>query len=412
MKEDMLRRIIKPGSSVYVSASSSEPVGIISEIASRKDVFSDIRWIQFPLGAINRWDLSELGNNSTLDTFFMTPFLKEGLIQGRVNFIPMHMRNIFDFLLGKEIDVAILQGARDIEGVLRFGPNVDFLDAVLESAKEIILEENKGFVAPKTCPEVELDRISLIVSYDGAKPVYPVSEIDAVSEKIGHLVSNLIFDGDCIQTGIGSVPAAILSNLTNHDDLGFHGGLIDDALMALIKNGNVNGARKKIDRGKHVVGMALGSEEMLDWLATSKKADNVWFKSANYTHEINVIREIENFVSINSAIQVDLMGQVNAEVVNARQISGTGGSVDFMRSSRASKGGRSIVAMSATARDGKVSKIVPKVESVTALRTDIDLVVTEFGVADIRNDSLKDRASKLIEISDPSFREMLTDFIN
>ena len=112
MKEDMLRRIIQPGSSVYVSASSSEPVGIISKIASRKDFFSDIRWIQFPLGAINRWDLSELGNNSTLDTFFMTPFLKEGLIQGRVNFIPMHMRNIFDFLLGKEIDVAILQGRK------------------------------------------------------------------------------------------------------------------------------------------------------------------------------------------------------------------------------------------------------------------------------------------------------------
>ena len=180
-------------------------------------------------------------------------------------------------------------------------------------------------------------------------------------------MSDLISDGDCLQTGIGAVPSAILANLKNHSDLGFHGGLLDDAVMDLIDAGVINGSRKKIDRGKHVIGMALGSERMLDWLAVNRKAANVLFKSANYTHEINIISQLENFVSINSAIQVDLFGQVNAEMVGTRQISGTGGSVDFMRSACASKGGRSIVAMSASTKDRKISKIVPRVKNGTGV---------------------------------------------
>ncbi|MDC2964020.1 hypothetical protein OA067_03830, partial [Gammaproteobacteria bacterium] len=218
--------------------------------------------------------------------------------------------------------------------------------------------------------------------------------------------------GDCLQTGIGAVPSAILANLKTHSDLGFHGGLLDDAVMDLIESGVVNGSRKKIDRGEHIIGMALGSEKMLNWLAANRKAKNVVFKSANYTHDINIISQLENFVSINSAVQVDLLGQVNAEMVGARQISGTGGSVDFMRSASASRGGRSIVALTASAKDGKISKIVPKVDFVTALRTDVDTIVTEYGVAEIKHCSLEERANRLIEIADPLHREELRKSVN
>jgi acyl-CoA hydrolase len=152
--------------------------------------------------------------------------------------------------------------------------------------------------------------------------------------------------------------------------------------------------------------MALGSAGLLEQLAAR---DDVRFRSANYTHEVGVIRQLDHFVSINSAVEVDLFGQVNAEYAGGRQISGTGGSVDFMRSARASRGGRSIVALPATARGGSLSRIVSRVDLVTALRTDVDLVVTEFGVAHLKNLAVRDRAAALIEIAAPAFRDGLRD---
>ena len=136
------------------------------------------------------------------------------------------------------------------------------------------------------------------------------------------------------------------------------------------------------------------------------------FRGADYTHEVSVIRRLEDFVSVNSAVEVDLFGQVNAEYAGGRQISGTGGSVDFMRAAKASKRGRSIVAMTATARGGSISRIVPRVEMVTALRTDVDIVVTEFGVAQIKNLPLRARAEALVRIAAPEFREALSASIN
>ena len=150
---------------------------------------------------------------------------------------------------------------------------------------------------------------------------------------------------------------------------------------------------------------------MLDWLAHSKEAGSVRFRGADYTHDAAIISQLDNFVSINSAVEIDLMGQVNSEVVAGRQVSGAGGSVDFMRAAKMSKGGRSIVAMSATAKGGSVSRIVPRVDVVTALRTDVDIVVTEYGVAALKDAPLPARAERLIAISHPDFRDGLISAI-
>ncbi len=404
-KELLGSELLAPGARVFVGGSCAEPRGLLKLVAESAGALSGINWIQFPLAAVNQRDLSALTPESNLSTFFMTPFLKDGYAEGRVNFIPMHMRTVFDYLHNQPVDVALLQAARDRDGRLCFGPNVDFLDALLPTARQIVVEENDSFTAPLGCPLVP--ETALVIPLAGERPTFPSVPGDEVSDQIGSLIASLIRDGDCLQTGIGAVPAAILSNLGERNDLGFHGGLMDDGVLALIRSGNLTGRRKTIDPGKHILGMALGSDEMLDWLAFDDAATNVVFRSANYTHEINVIRQIDNFVSVNSAVEIDLMGQVNAEVAGGRQISGTGGSVDFMRSAKASKGGRSIVAMTATARGGTVSRIVPRVEVVTALRTDVDIVVTEFGIADIRNEPLAARAEKLVAIAHPDFRDEL-----
>lgn len=404
--EDVLA-LLTPGATIYVGGSCAEPRGILDALTGMGLDVPDISYIQQPLGAVNQRDLSTLSPGASQRTFFMTPFLQDGLAVGRVEFVPMHMRTIFDHLQGSAIDVAILQGARDRNGELRFGPNVDYVDAVLESAKSIVIELNTSFTAPIGAPRIDPARIDLLVETEAARPTYPLSSSDDTSDKIGELIAGLIHDGDCLQTGIGAVPAAILKNLEDRNDLGFHGGLMDNGIMDLINQGVINGSRKTLDRHQHVLGMALGDDTLLDWLANDAAAENVVFRSADYTHEISVISQIDNFVSVNSAIEIDLMGQVNAEVAGGRQISGTGGSVDFMRSAKASRNGRSIVAMASTARGGSVSRIVPKVSTVTALRTDVDIVVTEYGVADLRHASLASRREQLIAVAHPDFRDQL-----
>ena len=409
MKTDLkeLNSLLCPGASVYVGGSCAEPRGLLDAVQTHCQGSSGVHYTQFPLGAVNQRDLTRITPDATMSVFFMTPFIQDSFKEGRVNFIPMHMRTAFDYLRTTKLDVALLQAAWDRNGALRYGPNVDFLDAVLANAKHIIVEENNSFVAPVGTPLVDTVQVDLLLDVGREKPVFPVGDIDDVSNKIGEQIATLIKDGDCLQTGIGAVPAAILANLGERSDLGFHGGLMDDGVLALIRNGNMNGSRKAIDKGKHILGMALGSEELLDWLAHDPLAEGVVFKSANYTHEVSVIGQLDNFVSVNSAVEIDLMGQVNAEVAGTKQISGTGGSVDFMRSAKASGGGRSIVAMASTARGGTVSRIVPRVTLVTALRTDVDIVVTEFGVAELRNESLASRAERLIEIAHPDFRDEL-----
>ena len=197
-----------------------------------------------------------------------------------------------------------------------------------------------------------------------------------------------------------------MARLDAHNDLGFHGGLIDDGVMRLIENGNINGRLKQVDPGVTATGAALGTEMLIEWLADQ---ESVVFKGANYTHDAEVIRQLGCFVSVNGAVQVDLLGQVNGEMVGGRQISGTGGSVDFMRASKLSRGGRSIVALASTAKQGTISRIVPRVEMVTALRSDVDYIVTEFGVARLKDASLEERIASLVEIAHPDFRESLKD---
>jgi len=397
--------LIKPGMVVYVGGSTGEPKGLVKLLQECGGSFADVGFIQQPIGAVNTTDLSAIGVHGRQQTFFMTPALSEGLGAGRVKFTPMHMRSIFDYLNHAKIDVALLLAAKDQQGVLRYGPCVDYLDAVLRQAAHVVVEVSDQFVAPAGAPPVA-DSAHYIYYSDETRPLFPVVTIDETSRTIGHHIAALINDGDCLQTGIGAVPAAILASLGDRNDLGFHGGLIDDGVASLIRAGNINGAHKSLDKGKHITGMALGSADLLDWLSGEP---DVIFRSADYTHEASVIRELQQFVSVNSAVEVDLFGQVNAEVAGGRQISGTGGAVDFMRAAKMSQGGRSIVAMSATARRGSVSRIVPKAEMVTALRTDVDIVVTEFGVAAIKDSAYDERAEALISISHPDFRDQLRD---
>ena len=391
------------GQRVYVAGSSNEPRALLAHLATLH-LPAHLNFIQFPLPGLNSTDFTALNDTASITTFFMSATLAKAADPRRVHFLPMQMRAVFDYL-SAGVDVCLLQAGFDRDGVLRMGPNVDFNAAVLDCAKTVIVEINRGFIAPAGGLALDPNKIDYAFESDLPLPELVAPQLDDVSRKIGERVAELIQDGDCLQTGIGAIPAAILGQLTDKNDLGLHGGLLDGGGQALIQSGNVTGQRKAIDQGQHVTGMALGNHAFFDWLS---QAPNVVFRGANYTHDVQTISQLAQFVSINSAVEVDFFGQVNAEVAGGRQISGTGGSVDFMRAAKASKGGRSIVAMTATARGGSVSRIVPKVEMVTALRTDVDIVVTEFGVAHLKTLNHRDRVQAMIALAAPAFRAGLS----
>ena len=399
--------LLRPGMRVWVAGSSNEPRALVEGLrqACERDpaTAEDVCFLQFPFPGMNRFDFSSLGAATRMEAFFLTRELREGHEGGRVQYVPMHMRHVYDYLV-RGLDVAFIQCTRDASGVLRAGPNVDFHAAAVGGAKVVVAELNTALPAPAGAPPIDEAAIDYLVTSANGPMTLPAAEPDEVARTIGAYVASLIHDGDCIQTGIGAIPAAILAALADKNDLGMHGGLLDDGGRALIDAGVVNGAAKSHMQGAHVTGMLVGSADLFAWAAS--RAD-VFLVGADVTHESRTIALIDNFASINSAVEVDLDGQVNAEVVAGRQISGVGGAVDFMRAARMSRGGRSIVAMTATAARGKVSRIVPRAAVVTALRTDVDIVVTEYGIARLHAASQRARAEALIDIAHPDFREDL-----
>jgi len=394
---------LRSGDRIFVVGSANEPCGLLAALKS-VELPGKLHFIQFPIAGYNREDFTAWHPTFEQTTFFMTPTLRTAA-PSRLHFQPMQMRHVYDYL-SSGVDVVLAQAAPDRHGKLRFGPNIDFLEAAMQSARVVMVEVNDAMVAPAGGLAVDPDLVTATLATHRQPYHAPPVAIDGISRRIGELVAGLVRDGDCLQTGIGAIPAAILDALGDRNDLGLHGGLIDDGGMALIRRGVVTGKRKSIDANQTITGMALGSAQLYEWLADEER---VVFRGANYTHELSILRTIDNFVSVNSAVEIDLFGQVNAEFAAGRQLSGTGGAVDFMRGARASRGGRSIVALPATAKDGEVSRIVAKVELVTAARTDVDIIVTEHGIAHLRDHSSRARAEALIEIAAPRFRDALRE---
>lgn len=407
LRPEQVPDLLRPGMRVFVPGASNEPSALLDAIAARPESAAGVTFVQFPLPGMNRFDFAGWHGEARMESFFLSGSIRKSFEAGRVDFLPMHMRRVYGHLATcRSFDLVLVQLSADGDGY-RHGPNLDFLEAALGNGGRVLAEVNASMRSPAGAPRMPADAIDHLVETDHPLPELVPPELDAVSRMIGAEVAGLIPDGACIQTGIGSIPAAVLAALSEHNDLGLHGGLIDDGGLALIEKGVITGARKAIDRGQHITGMALGTASLYSRLA---ERDDVVFRPARYTHEVGVIAELEHFVSINSAVEVDLLGQVSAEMVGGRQISGTGGSVDFMRGAATSPGGRSIVAMTATARGGSVSRIVPALATgtaVTAARTDVDCVVTEYGVAELKGRSVDARARALIRIAAPAFREEL-----
>ncbi len=404
---DQVGTLLRPGMKVALFGGACEPRGIATALHDQPEATRGVEFLVTPIPGVAAPALKPWAG-ATVRSFFVVPEMRNSFQAGTMAFLPMQYRRIWDYLLEAPIDLAIAQFTPpDRNGNCSLGLGAEFVPAVLERNDVPFLAEwNQSLPRLPGAPIVPVDRFEHVVATDIEPPSLSARPSPA-ARRIGALVAELVDDGDCIETGVGAIPGAVLAALRDHRDLGFHSGLLSDGVMELVEAGAITGARKTIDAGRLVSAMVLGSPALYDWASGCELID---LRGANYTHDVRVIAQIDNFVAINSAVEVDLFGQINSEMVRGRQISGTGGAVDFMRGAQMSRGGRSIVAFEATAGSGRFSRIVgtlPAGNAATALRTDADIFVTEYGVARVRGLDIVERARRLIRIAAPEFREEL-----
>ena len=254
---------------------------------------------------------------------------------------------------------------------------------------------------------IHVSDIDIIVEDDAPVPELPLPKIGEVEMAIGKNIASLVNDGDCLQLGIGAIPDAVLKFLDDKKDLGIHSEMISDGVIDLYEKGVINCSKKSINRGKMVVSFLMGSKRLYDFVDNNPA---VYMAPVDYVNNPVVIGQNDNLVSINSSVEVDLMGQACSEAMGLKQFSGVGGQVDFVRGAAFSKGGKSIIAFPSSAKGGTISKIVPFLTHggpVTTSRCDIDYVVTEHGIAKLKGHSLRERAEQLINIAAPQFRDDL-----
>lgn len=326
---------------------------------------------------------------------------------GALSVIPLHVGQVAPMISAGIIacDVAMIQvSPADAQGNHSCGLIADFVRAAVRKARLVIAEINDD--VPFTPGEmVHTSEIDLAIQATRPPIEVPALAVTETDLRIAGHCASFIGDGAVIQTGVGCVPDAIARLLCDRRNLGIHSGMIGDGLIDLVECGAVTNARKEIDRGISIAGALVGTRRLYDWAHCNPA---IRLAPSSHTHDAGVLSRLSRLVTINSAMEVDLTGQVNAEQTGSSYIGGTGGQVDFVRAGSRSAGGHAIIALQSTARKGTVSRIVPSLGGpVTTARSDVDIIVTEHGVAELKGVPLAERTRRLVAIAHPDFREEL-----
>jgi len=342
--------------------------------------------------------------------FFIGSNVRSAVQEGRADFMPVFLSEIPLLILNGrvKVDVAIIQvSPPDRHGFCSLGVSVDIVRAAVDTASLVLAEVNACM--PRTLGDsfVHVDRIARMVPVDD--PLYELTPepLDEVCRQIGLHAASLIQDGACLQMGIGRIPDAVLAALGDRNDLGVHTEMFSDGGMRLAQAGVITGRRKTLLPGKIVTSFVMGTRALYDWVDDNPAME---MRPSSFTNDPFQIARNDNMVAINSALAVDLTGQVAADTIGGRFFSGIGGQVDFIRGAARSKGGRPVIALPSTAKGGTISRIQPSLEAgagVVTSRGDIHYVVTEHGIADLWGKNIRQRSCALIEIAHPDFRAEL-----
>lgn len=403
---------IKSGDRVVTGHACGEPQQIIAAMVKNKDSYRNVEIVHMISMGKSLYAMPEMAGHFRHNSLFVGATTRKAVFDGRADYTPCFFSKIPDlFREGTlHVDVAIVQLTRpDEHGYCSFGVSNDYTKAAAESAKIVIAELNDKM--PRTMGDsfIHISDINYIVETSNDIIELKPPKIGKVERDIGENCAKLIEDGSTLQLGIGAIPDAVLLFLKDKKNLGIHSEMISDGVVDLIESGVVTNKLKTLHKGKTVVTFLMGTKKLYDFVDNNPSVE---MYSASYTNNPIVIAKNYKMVSINSCIQVDFMGQVVADSIGSMQFSGVGGQVDFVRGASMAKDGKSIIAMPSTASKGKISRIVPFIDegaAVTTSRNEVQFIVTEQGIAEIRGKTLKDRARALINIAHPDFRPELIE---
>ena len=403
---------IRSGSRIYLGGGAGVPVQLTEALTRRSAELRNVELVHILTFAEAPYASAELSESFRANALFIGGNVRKAVNEGRADFTPVFLSEIPSlFREGGTLplDAALVSlSPPDEHGFCSFGVEVGTTKPAAEAASTIIAEVNRQM--PRTLGDsfIHLSRLSAIVEVD-----YPIPEAvqggsSDVHLKVGQNIAGLIPDGATLQMGIGSIPDAVLQNLTNHKDLGIHSELFSDGVVEMVERGVITCARKSFHPGKIVAGFLFGSRRLYEFVDNNPIIE---LHPTDYVNDPFNIARNDKMVSINSALAVDLTGQVCADSIGTRLYSGVGGQLDFVRGAARSKGGMPIIAFLSTARDDTVSRIVPTLQpgsGVITTRNDVHFVATEYGVASLHGHTIRQRAQALINIAHPRFRDELT----
>ncbi len=405
-------KMIKSGNRVVIGHAVGEPSYLLDVMVDHKDLYEDVELVHMVCMGKGLYCKPEMSKHFRHNSLFIGGLARDAVFEGRGDYTPCYFAEIPALFSSGDlpVDVVMIQvSPPDRMGYCSLGVSVDYGLAAVKHAKLVIAQVNHCM--PRTLGNsfVHVSDIHVFVEHDA-----PIIELQPganteVEKKIGRNCASLVEDGCTLQLGIGSLPDAIIHSLSDKNDLGIHSEMIADGAIALVEAGVVNGSKKTLHRDKIVVSFLMGTKKVYDFANDNPM---LYMAPVDYVNDPYIIRQNDNMISINSCVQVDLMGQVASESIGLKQISAVGGQVDFVRGANMSRGGKSIIAMPSTIGDGKVSKIVPFLDpgaAVTTNRCDVNYVVTEYGIAQLKGKTLRDRAKALIEIAHPNFKPALQE---
>ena len=406
-------RMIENGSRVFVGTGCGEPQVLVRAMVENRHV-QDIVVYQ-----MLSYTFSDYVNDDfflsrfSLKLFFISVYIRQAAFEGKIDYVPVYLSQIPEIFDSKEIglDVALIQVSPPDEfGFCSLGISVDITLAGMRNAKVVIAQVNPDM--PRTFGDsfVHVDEIDYMVYHqEPLVEALPSKKNIKVIERIGHYVNQLVDDGATLQIGFGHLPDAVVPYLENKKDLGVHTQVITDGLLPLFRKKVITNREKNFLPGRVVASLCMGSRELYDYVDNNPM---FYFRSSEFVNDPNVIANNHNLISISSALEVDLTGQICTDSKGYLFYSGIGDQVDFIRGSSMSKGGFSIIVIPSTAQDGEVSRIVPHLSEgagVATTRGDIDIVVTEYGIAELRRKSIYQRVMELAQIAHPRFRNQLIE---
>lgn len=405
-------RIVRSGDRVWIQSGCGTPHLLVDALVARGADLHDVEIMHMKNLGPAEYTEEKFAGHFRHRGLFLGDNVREAVQAGRADYTPIFLHEI-EGLFERElpVDVVLMQVSRpDAHGFVSLGTTVDCTLNAARAARVVIAEVNDQM--PRTHGETNLHVSHFFAMVETSHPIHEMrpEPYNAEQLRVAQNVASLIPNEATLQMGIGGIPDAVLSCLADKRDLGVHTEMCSDGVIELMESGVINGEKKSIHRGKVVLSFVLGTKKLFDYVHENPAFE---FRPVKYTNDPFVIARNDNMVAINSAIQVDLTGQVCADSIGFKPYSGFGGQLDFIRGAARSKGGVPIIALLSTAKNGSISRIVPMLEpgaGVVTTRADVHYVVTEHGIANLHGKSLRERAAALIQVADPKFRAGLEEF--